>query len=84
MGYLMDNVKTPSTWELREAEAHLMIARYLMSKADERNTTHGEKHLRIMVALMEVDSAIFLLTGKAGRQIQRWQSTDPSDVDIPY
>lgn len=34
----------PEQHEINEAIRHILIARYLLAKADEQGITHGEKH----------------------------------------
>jgi len=72
-------------YQIDRAKAHLQIARYLMSKADERGTTHGEKHHVLFVALTEIGCALFLLGDDALATSARATHTDPQEItEIPF
>lgn len=55
----------PSQYEISRAIAHIKIARYLVARADERGKTHGEKHHFNVVALSELNNALYQLAGEA-------------------
>jgi hypothetical protein len=70
----------PEQWQIDNAKAHLLLARYLLSKADERGTTHGEKHHVIFVALSEIVNALNILTNDNFDLLSRYDDTDPKQV----
>ena len=75
----------PEQYQIERAKAHLKIARYLMSKADERGTTHGEKHHVIFVCLTEIACALFLLGADDLATMTEANHPEPTDVhEIPF
>lgn len=74
-------------WKVRKAVAHLMVARHLLSLADERGVTHGEKHHIIEVIGMELVKALFELgsteNGILFRNVPD-ASDEPEVSDIPF
>lgn len=73
----------PQQYEVDNAQAHIRLARYLMSKADQRGMTHGEKHHLIQVSLHELSQALFLLGDTSYSVVSRNENDDPRDVQIP-
>lgn len=70
----------PDQYMIDRAKGQLAVARYLLSKADERGTTHGEKRHFLFVAQAEIASALFNLSDQGYRLPDRVENTDPQDV----
>ncbi len=63
----------------------LQIARHLLSKADTRGMTHGEKHHLIEVALMEIGAALDLAEDESYSSIAQHNVPEVRAVDdIPF
>lgn len=76
---MADKTHIPSEFDLEMIMAHIALARYLLSLADNHGLTHGEKHHLIVVSLMELAKAIHLLN--PDRLLLRHDSTDPRDIN---
>lgn len=74
-------------WKVKKAVAHLMVVRHLLSMADERGTTHGEKHHILQVIGMELVKALYALdcteNGILFRNVPD-ASDEPEVSDIPF
>lgn len=69
-------------WKIDQLVARLKIIRYLLSTADQRGFTHGEKHHLIEVALGEIAIALHDLKGESTMQNS---NTNINDIgDIPF
>jgi hypothetical protein len=71
----------PEQYQIDLALAHLSVARYLISVADTRGMTHGEKHHLLCVALSELVKAIVDL-GAEYSWLQD-QDTNPKHIMLP-
>lgn len=71
----------PEQWEIKSAIAHIKLARYLMSRADKRGMTHGEKHHIIEVCLSELCDALFQLGDSSYSVVTQHNDSDPTQVD---
>jgi hypothetical protein len=75
----------PDQIMIERAKGHLAIARYLLSKADERGKTHGEKHHFMFVCLAEIACAQYDISDNKGVSLDHYENTDPQDVgEIPF
>lgn len=64
---------------------HLQIARYLLSNADTRGMTHGEKHHLIECALMEIGMCLELAQDDTYNALARHNVPEVTAVDdIPF
>ena len=74
-------------YQIDRCKAHIAIARYLLSKADERGYTHGQKHHIIQVCLGELVAALTLLPNETNIPLMPNAETDPTVIpmdDIPF
>ena len=64
---------------------HLQLIRYLLSNADSRGLTHGEKHHLIEVALMEIGKCLRLAKDPAIDSISHHNVPEVTAIDtIPF
>lgn len=72
-------------YKINDALRHLKLVHYLLSRADERGMTHGEKHHLLQVAGMEMREAEHIL-GDDSSPLARNLDTDITPVasDIPF
>lgn len=68
--------------EAEQVRARLALIRYLLSQADGRGKTHGEKHYYIQVALAEIVALIVAIN--PGEYVGYNQSTHLDKNDIPF
>lgn len=66
----------PEKYQVNMAIAHIRLARYLMSKADQRGYTHGEKHHIIEVSLGELCQALVQLGDTSSDVVMQNNDTD--------
>jgi hypothetical protein len=72
-------------YEIKEAERHLSIVRYLIECADNKSLTHGEKHHLMQVALAEIGYVFENLHSDQGNSLIRTDIVHtPEPHDIPF
>lgn len=74
-------------WDREHAAAMVKLARYLISEADDRGLTHGEKHYLMQAALYLLHKAQTQLNPDGSSSIDRHEvkTLSPEDVsDIPF
>jgi len=76
-------------YENKRFKARLALVRYLISKSDQRNLTHGEKHHLHQVALSEIVQIEAELSGLSISMETQNSNIDPilvaQDIsDIPF
>jgi len=68
-----------------QIKRHLQIMRYLLSNADTRGMTHGEKHHMIEVALMELGTCLELIGDRTHSTLAYHNVPEVLGVeDIPF
>ena len=72
-----------SEYEGQSAAAQVKLARYLISEADNRGLTHGEKHYLMQTALFLLHKAQDTLQGHRST-LEQHQVTELSESDIPF
>jgi len=71
------------SWYQTQTEALLKLSRYLLSEADSKALTHGEKHYLIQTALYLIHKATALLDGN-NMGIERHEIDSLNASDIPF
>jgi len=75
---------TNLTHETNTAVAEMHLARFLISEADNRGLTHGEKHFMMQTALYFLHKAETRVSGGQVSVIERHQVETLPVEDIPF
>lgn len=73
----------PEQWEVESAGQLIRLSRFLLTKADSRGLTHGEKHYLIQTTLALLLDAQSKLHTPSGRGDYLNQVDSLNSVDIP-
>jgi len=71
-------------WQLDRVAQLIKLARYLITRADNRGRTHGEKHYMMQTALDIMAQAEFDLKRRDGGGIEDTRQYEPDMSDIPF
>jgi len=74
----------PSEYDIKNAVAQIKLARFLLTRADNRGFTHGEKHYIIQTALWLLMDATYKLDGLNSSFDMRNEVEEISSSDIPF
>jgi hypothetical protein len=68
----------------KQVAGQIKLARYLISEADNRGLSHGEKHFLMQTALFILHKVQNTLDDDTVSLIERHQSTDLDPSQIPF
>lgn len=71
-------------WELREIAALIKLCRFLVTRADSKGMTHGEKHYLLQTVLQLLHSAQDKVQPDKASVVELHQVPDLNVSDIPF